>query len=82
MAQGTLAFTASTWVTHAHVCRAHGLRLLQPSKSLLLTACVTLWATRLGGYLFARVCQLGKDKRLDIFFPKDAGEPWLTGPAK
>ena len=39
-------------------CHANGLSLLQPSKSLLLTAMVTLWGARLAGFLFSRVLQV------------------------
>ncbi|KAK9826118.1 hypothetical protein WJX81_004958 [Elliptochloris bilobata] len=76
---GTSAFIASAWFTHAAACRAHGLALLAPSRSLLLAGCVTLWGVRLAGYLFYRVLKLGKDARLSQFFPKDAREPFLTG---
>ena len=47
--QGTAAFIASAWATHAAACRAHGLALLAPSRSLLLAGCVTLWGARLAG---------------------------------
>ena len=63
-------------------CHANGLSLLQPSKSLLLTAMVTVWGVRLAGFLFNRVLQVGKDARLDRFFPKDHNEPLLTGQSK
>lgn len=78
---GTGSFVASAWTTHAVACRLQGLTLLQPSKSLLVTTCVTLWGLRLGGYLFYRVMQTGEDKRLYEFFAKD-DEPLLTGPTK
>ena len=58
--QGTGSFVASAWTTHAVACRLQGLTLLQPSKSLLVTTCVTLWGLRLGGYLFYRVLQVGQ----------------------
>ena len=58
--QGTGSFVASAWTTHAVACRMQGLTLLQPSKSLLVTTCVTLWGLRLGGYLFYRVMQVGQ----------------------
>lgn len=58
--QGTGSFVASAWTTHAVACRLQGLTLLQPSKSLLVTTCVTLWGLRLGGYLFYRVMQVGQ----------------------
>jgi steroid 5-alpha reductase family enzyme len=78
-AQGTSAFIASAWATHAAACHANGLRLFQPSKSLFLAGAVTLWGTRLAGYLFWRVLQTGKDARLSQFFPRDDKEPLLTG---
>ncbi len=40
---------------------------------------VTLWGSRLAGYLFWRVLQTGKDARLNQFFPKDDKEPFLFG---
>ena len=40
---------------------------------------VTLWGSRLAGYLFWRVLQTGKDARLSQFFPKDDKEPFLFG---
>ena len=40
---------------------------------------VTLWGTRLAGYLFWRVLHTGKDARLNQFFPKDDMEPLFTG---
>ena len=80
--QGTTAFIASAWATHAASCRAHGLGLFQPSKSLFLAGAVTLWGTRLAGYLFYRVLKTGKDSRLSFLFPKDEKEPFLTGQSK
>jgi steroid 5-alpha reductase family enzyme len=77
--QGTTAFIGSVWATHALHCSAHSLSLLQPSKSLLLAAMVSLWGARLAGFLFSRVLQVGKDARLDSFFPKDDSETWVTG---
>ncbi|KAK9828482.1 hypothetical protein WJX72_000234 [[Myrmecia] bisecta] len=78
---GTTAFIASAWTTHIINCKAHGLQLLAPSKSLLLAGCVTLWGVRLAGYLFYRVLVTGEDKRLRVFFPRDDKEPYLTGPS-
>lgn len=52
--QGTAAFIASAWATHAAACRAHGLALLAPSRSLLLAGCVTLWGARLAGCVLTR----------------------------
>eukprot|EP00887_Chlorella_sp_A99_P007495 scaffold2.g7495.t1 len=75
---GTAAFAASAWATHAAACRALGAPLFAPSRGLLLAGCVSLWAARLGGYLFYRV---GNDARLDQFF-QQPGEPLLTGPSK
>ena len=80
--QGTSAFIASVWATHAFHCSANSLSLLQPSKSLLLTAMVSLWGARLAGFLFNRVLQVGKDSRLDDFFPKKDDEPLITGESK
>ena len=40
---------------------------------------MTLWGTRLAGYLFWRVLQTGKDARLNFLFPRDESEPLLTG---
>ena len=80
--QGTTAFIASAWATHAASCRVHNLGLFQPSKSLFLAGAVTLWGTRLAGYLFWRVLQTGKDSRLSFLFPKDDKEPFLTGQSK
>ena len=80
--QGTTAFIASAWATHAASCRVHNLGLLQPSKSLFLAGAVTLWGTRLAGYLFWRVLQTGKDSRLSFLFPRDDKEPFLTGQSK
>ncbi|EIE22535.1 DUF1295-domain-containing protein [Coccomyxa subellipsoidea C-169] len=76
---GTTAFIASAWATHAAACHMHNLRLFQPSKSLFLAGAVTLWGTRLAGYLFWRVLQTGKDARLNFLFPRDESEPLLTG---
>ena len=50
----------------------------RPRASFWLVA-VTLWGTRLAGYLFWRVLQTGKDARLNQFFPKDNKEPLLVG---
>jgi steroid 5-alpha reductase family enzyme len=58
------------------------LGLFQPSKSLFLAGAVTLWGTRLAGYLFWRVLQTGKDSRLNFLFPKDDKEPLLAGQSK
>ena len=80
--QGTSAFIASAWATHAASCRVHNLGLFQPSKSLFLAGAVTLWGTRLAGYLFWRVLQTGKDSRLSFLFPRDEKEPLLTGQSK
>jgi hypothetical protein len=38
--------------------RALGTPLLAPSRGVLLAGCVSLWAARLGGYLFYRVLQV------------------------
>lgn len=70
------------WATHWMHCQASGISLLAPSKSLLLTGVVNLWGLRLAGYLFTRVLQVGKDARLDKFFPKDDKEPLLTGESR
>jgi steroid 5-alpha reductase family enzyme len=55
---GTAAFAASAWATHSAACRALGTPLLAPSRGVLLAGCVSLWAARLGGYLFYRVLQV------------------------
>ena len=78
---GTMAFPASAWSTHIVVSRALGTSVFAPSLSLALTLGVTLWALRLGGFLFRRVLHTGKDERLSPFF-SESGEPILTGPAK
>ncbi|KAL4425018.1 hypothetical protein ABPG77_001796 [Micractinium sp. CCAP 211/92] len=77
---GTAAFAASALVTHAAAARALGEPFLAPTRGALLAGCVSLWALRLGGYLFYRVMQVGKDARLDQFF-QQPGEPLLTGPS-
>ncbi|EFN53044.1 hypothetical protein CHLNCDRAFT_137283 [Chlorella variabilis] len=77
---GTAAFAASAWATHAAAARAMGTPLLAPSRGSLLAGCVSLWALRLGGYLFYRVLQVGKDARLDQFFQQPE-ETLLTGPS-
>ena len=59
--QGTSAFIGSAWFTHSVACKAMGVGLLAPSKSLLLTCLVTAWGARLAGYLFYRVLAVGKD---------------------
>ena len=59
--QGTSAFIGSAWLTHSMACKAMGIGLLAPSKSLLLTCLVTAWGARLAGYLFYRVLVVGKD---------------------
>lgn len=56
--------TGSAWFTHAMACKAAGVGLLAPSKSLLLTCLVTAWGARLAGYLFYRVLVVGKDGAL------------------
>ena len=64
-------------------CPRHfGVALLAPTKSLLVTACISLWGARLAGYLFYRILQTGQDKRLNQFFPQKPDEPFLTGPSK
>lgn len=55
---GTAAFAASAWATHHAACRAAGTPLLAPGRGVLLAGCVSLWAARLGGYLFYRVLQV------------------------
>jgi len=75
---GTGAFVAVTWYSHVKCSSGMGLRILQPTSSLLLTSCVTLWGTRLAGYLFFRILQTGHDSRLAAFFPEE-NEPWLVG---
>lgn len=40
-------------------CSALGTPFLAPSRGLLLAGCVSLWALRLGGYLFYRVMNVG-----------------------
>lgn len=35
-----------------------GTPLLAPTRSMLLAGCVSLWALRLGGYLFYRVLKV------------------------
>ena len=82
LVQGTTAFIGSVWATHALHCSVNSLSLLQPSKSLLLTVMVSLWGARLAGFLFNRVLQVGKDSRLDDFFPKKPDEPLLTGESR
>ncbi|PSC67318.1 hypothetical protein C2E20_8998 [Micractinium conductrix] len=77
---GTAAFAASAWATRAAAARALGEPLLAPTRGALLASCVSLWALRLGGYLFYRVLHVGKDARLDQFF-KQPDEPLLTGPS-
>ncbi|KAK9806590.1 hypothetical protein WJX73_005474 [Symbiochloris irregularis] len=79
---GTSAFVGSAWATHYLACKATGMALLAPSKSLLMTGMVTLWGARLAGYLFYRVLVVGEDARLRQFFPKDDKEPALTGESK
>lgn len=39
-------------------CRALGEPFLAPTRGALLAGCVSLWALRLGGYLFYRVMQV------------------------
>ena len=72
--QGTSAFIGSAWFTHSMACKAAGIGLLAPSKSLLLTCLVTAWGARLAGYLFYRVLAVGKDgahpKPLERYNPK------------
>lgn len=75
---GTAAFAASAFATHAAAAKALGVPLLAPTRGALLAGCVSLWGLRLGGYLFYRVMQVGKDARLDQFF-QQPGEPLLTG---
>lgn len=77
---GTASFALSAIATHAATCRALGTPALAPSRGALLAGCVSLWSLRLGGYLFYRVLQVGKDARLDQFF-QQPGEPLLTGPS-
>ncbi|KAL4855947.1 hypothetical protein ACK3TF_003705 [Chlorella vulgaris] len=77
---GTAAFAASAWTTHAAAARATGTSLFAPTRNALLAGCVSLWAARLGGYLFYRVLNVGKDARLDQFF-QQPDEPLLTGPS-
>lgn len=62
--------------------RHFGVSLLAPSKSLLVTAMISLWGARLAGYLFYRILQTGQDKRLNQFFPQKPDEPFLTGPSR
>ena len=40
------------------ICRALGVSPLAPTRSALLAGCVSLWALRLGGYLFYRVLRV------------------------
>ncbi|KAK9825343.1 hypothetical protein WJX74_011074 [Apatococcus lobatus] len=79
---GTSAFIASSIATHVIYCRHFGVSLLAPSKSLLVTAMISLWGARLAGYLFYRILQTGQDKRLNQFFPQKPDEPFLTGPSR
>ncbi len=56
---GTASFALSAIATHAATSRALGTSALAPSRGSLLAGCVSLWALRLGGYLFYRVMQVG-----------------------
>ena len=47
--QGTGAFIASAWATHAAACHANGLRLLQPSRSLFLAGKTTKYFCTVSG---------------------------------
>lgn len=72
---GTSAFVASAWATHAAAAAAGGVALFAPTRGFALTAVVTAWGVRLGGYLFSRVLETGGDARLDPFFPKQGQPP-------
>ena len=52
-------------------CMALALALSGPvdARSLLLAACVLVWAARLGSFLFARIQQDGSDSRFDAIKP-------------
>ena len=52
------AVTLALWLSEAH-----------DPRSLLLGACVVVWAGRLGSFLFARVSQDGGDARFDAIKP-------------
>jgi steroid 5-alpha reductase family enzyme len=71
---GTSAFVASAWATHAAAAAAGGVGLFAPTRGFALTAVVTAWGVRLGGYLFSRVLRTGGDARLDPFFPRKKGD--------
>lgn len=61
-------------------CRALGEPLLAPTRGALLAGCVSLWALRLGGYLFYRVMQVKRGvRRLAGFFSVCAFVTLLLG---
>lgn len=66
---GTSAFVGSAWATWAAAAAAGNVPLLAATRGFALTAAVSAWGARLGGYLFSRVLTTGGDARLDPFFP-------------
>lgn len=57
---GSSTFLSLTWLTLYWGQRSGGPYF---TRHLVQNGCVTLWATRLGGYLFSRVLQNGEDRR-------------------
>mmetsp|Transcript_12921 Transcript_12921/g.16997 ORF Transcript_12921/g.16997 Transcript_12921/m.16997 type:complete len:312 (+) Transcript_12921:34-969(+) len=66
---------AGSFVVSAIACaiKSNSWEFVRPT---VLNACITLWGTRLAGYLFRRVLKVGGDDRLDSFFP-EKGEKWF-----
>lgn len=72
---GTSAFVGSAWATWAAAATAGRVPLISRTRGFALTALVTAWGARLGGYLFSRVLATGGDSRLDPFFPQPGHLP-------
>lgn len=72
---GTSAFVGSAWATWTAAATAGRVPLVSWTRGFGVTAVVTAWGARLGGYLLSRVLKVGSDSRLDPFFPKPGELP-------
>mmetsp|Transcript_26483 Transcript_26483/g.63942 ORF Transcript_26483/g.63942 Transcript_26483/m.63942 type:complete len:404 (-) Transcript_26483:358-1569(-) len=81
-AMGTSAFILSALATTNSALNTqwnkHRRNWAPPSRPLILSWAVGLWAARLGGYLTTRMASIKQDKRISKHFRKP-GEIWLCG---
>ena len=78
---GTASFALSAIATHAATSRALGTPALAPTRGALLAGCVSLWALRLGGYLFYRVMQASEGFSAVLFMLRCA-PLWVSAPER